>query len=265
MSPTIAAGVRQAPRLVLVESETRVLAGLRRAFGRAGFDVLAARSVLRAVELLRIGPDVVVFDTALVTRDQTFFRTALSRQAERPAVLVTGRDSEEVTFFAEDYGAARQLVKPYGLADILAAVHACLYDVQQPGAQEHQQPPNEPVRFRPRVLATIDGGTGAVAVDGRRVVLTVAEHALLMSLLIVPGEICSRSHLLAEIQATRLPADRHRLENTVAALRLKMGTAELIETIRGVGYRINVDLCEVRFLPNAPTVHPVSRLPALHR
>lgn len=75
-------------------------------------------------------------------------------------------------------------------------------------------------------------------VDGRPLKLTPTEYRLLEHLIRVPGQPCSRDHLMAAAIADQAIVIERTIDVHICALRRKLGSAGLIETVRGVGYRV---------------------------
>jgi two-component system, OmpR family, response regulator len=83
----------------------------------------------------------------------------------------------------------------------------------------------------------LDTRSGDVTVDGRPVSLTAHEYRLLAYLMHRPGQVVSRSELTEHLYAQDFDRDSNTIEVFVARLRRKL-PAELIETVRGRGYRL---------------------------
>jgi DNA-binding response OmpR family regulator len=78
-----------------------------------------------------------------------------------------------------------------------------------------------------------------VSVHGAEIALTRKEYDLLAALCRRPGAVVTRDQLLAEVWHTTWAGNLHTVEVHVASLRGKLGGTRLIETVRGVGYRLH--------------------------
>jgi DNA-binding response OmpR family regulator len=87
---------------------------------------------------------------------------------------------------------------------------------------------------------TLEPSTRRVRVDGVQVALTRKEFDLLALLAQRPGVVFRREQIISEVWLTSWEGTGRTLEVHVASLRQKLGTPELIETVRGVGYRLAV-------------------------
>jgi DNA-binding response OmpR family regulator len=88
---------------------------------------------------------------------------------------------------------------------------------------------------------TVDLDAHKVEVDGRLVALTRLEFELLEALARRPGVVVTRTQLLADVWHTTWAGNPHTVEVHVASLRAKLGKPRLIQTIRGVGYRLRTE------------------------
>jgi DNA-binding response OmpR family regulator len=87
---------------------------------------------------------------------------------------------------------------------------------------------------------TVARGAREVHVDGRRVALTQREFDLLDYLVRRAGRVVTRDELLESVWGFVSPGETRTVEVHVAQLRKKLGTPDLIETVRGVGYKVAV-------------------------
>ncbi|HEY9688553.1 MAG TPA: two-component system response regulator RppA [Coleofasciculaceae cyanobacterium] len=154
-----------------------------------------------------------------------------------PVLILTARDRMDDRVQGLDAGADDYLVKPFGMAELLARLRALL----------RRSPQWQPTALQVGAL-TLDGATAQAAVGDRAVQLTAKELQLLEHFMRHPGQIVPRDRLLDRLwEAGDEPAS-----NVVAAqvrlLRRKL--AELrcdgaIETVYGLGYRLNPDCTQL--------------------
>jgi DNA-binding response OmpR family regulator len=85
---------------------------------------------------------------------------------------------------------------------------------------------------------TIDLAAHRVEVAGREVALTRKEYDLLAALCRRPGAVVTRDELLADVWHTTWSGNRHTVEVHVGSLRTKLGDPRVVQTVRGVGYRL---------------------------
>ena len=231
--------------LLLVEDDDRVAAALSAVLTRHGFDVVHARSGEEALQ--RLLPDgappfgVVLLDLGLPDTDGFEVCGRIRRLTSVPVIMVTARADVRSRVHGLNLGADDYVVKPYDTAELLARIHAVsrrTAAVAPDGAADR----DEAVREGPRELRlgplTIETATRRVAVNGETVTLTRKEFDLLALLAQRPGVVFRREQIISEVWRTSWEGTGRTLEVHVASLRSKLKLPALIETVRGVGYRL---------------------------
>ena len=142
-------------------------------------------------------------------------------------IVVTARGEEADRVLALDEGADDYLVKPFGLAELLARIRAVLRRGQRTGAEV----------LRHGAL-TVDLRTRKVSVDGNEVALTPKEFAILECLVSDPGRLVSRQEIVERAWDEHWYGPTKVLDVHLAALRRKLGDPSLIETVYGHGFRL---------------------------
>ncbi|WP_031508748.1 response regulator transcription factor [Streptomyces megasporus] len=232
-------------RLLLVEDDDRVAAALSAVLLRHGFDVVHARSGQEA--LRRLLPDgtappfgVVLLDLGLPDADGFEVCARIRRLTTVPVIMVTARADVRSRVHGLNLGADDYVVKPYDTAELLARIHA-VSRRSAPGATA-PAPDGERGHGRARELLlgplTIEIATRRVTVNGEAVSLTRKEFDLLALLAQRPGVVFRREQIISEVWQTSWEGAGRTLEVHVASLRSKLRLPSLIETVRGVGYRL---------------------------
>ena len=217
-------------RVLVVEDSPRVAQGLRTALRLRGYDVVCAST---AAEALAAPPvDLVLLDLGLPDADGLDVCRELRRRGDVAIIAVTARAEERDRVSGLRTGADDYVVKPFGVAELHARIEAVMRRAARSPAS------HEPVTVGG---LTVDHGSRRVTVDGREVAVTRKEFDILCALVRQPGAVVSRDRLLAEVWQTTWTGNPHTVEVHVAALRQKLGDAGLIQTVRGIGYRLRVD------------------------
>jgi DNA-binding response OmpR family regulator len=241
-------------RLLVVEDDDRVAAALAGALGRHGFDVARARTGAGALEMLSPRPDLVLLDLGLPDHDGFEICTRIRRTSTVPIIIVTARAEQASRLRGLYTGADDYVVKPYDLRELLARIHAVVRRAggEAARARERRADEHRPVLGAPagqtgaenglvRVgTLLIDPGARQVTVDGREVALTRKEFDLLAQLARAPGVAFRREQIFAEVWGYGWQGTSHTLDVHVASLRDKLGVRGMVETVRGVGYRLAV-------------------------
>src|SRR6266487_2080358 len=149
------------------------------------------------------------------------------RRSAVAIIVVTARGEEPERVLALDAGADDYLVKPFGLAELLARIRAVLRRVR---------PGGEVLRHGPLV---VDVRARKVTVAGREVALTPKEFDILECLAADPGRVVSRQEILESAWDSHWYGPTKVLDVHMAALRRKLGEPGLIETVYGRGFRLS--------------------------
>ncbi|MET9255312.1 response regulator transcription factor [Streptomyces sp. NPDC003717] len=223
-------------RLLLVEDDNHVAAALSAILVRHGFDVTHARSGEEALEALVPESDgfgVVLLDLGLPDQDGYEVCGRIRKRTATPVIMVTARADVRSRIHGLNLGADDYVTKPYDPGELLARIHA----VSRRTA--HEEAPGtageDVLRLGP---VHIDLPTRQVTVGDSAVQLTRKEFDLLALLAQRPGVVFRREQIISEVWRTSWEGTGRTLEVHVASLRAKLRMPALIETVRGVGYRL---------------------------
>jgi DNA-binding response OmpR family regulator len=210
--------------VLVVEDDPGIATQLVRGLSRGGYDV--AHVTTGRAALSRDGPDVILLDLGLPDVDGVEICRQLRERSGVAIIVVTARGEEPERVLALDAGADDYLVKPFGLAELLARIRAVLRRVR---------PGGEVLRHGP---LTVDLRTRKVSVSGREVALTPKEFDILECLATDPGRVVSRQEILESAWDAHWYGPTKVLDVHVAALRRKLDVPGLIETVYGRGFRL---------------------------
>lgn len=213
-------------RILLVEDDNRVAAALVPALERHGYTVTR---VATGADALAAGEtDLVLLDLGLPDIDGLDVCRRLRRGGDVPIIAVTARAEANQRIRGLRSGADDYVVKPYALGELLARIEAVLRRSSRreaPGAHTVGD-------------VVVDLAARSVSVAGREVRLTLKEFDLLAVLARAPGTVLSRDDLVMAVWQTAFDGASRTLDVHVATLRAKLDRPGLIETVRGVGYRL---------------------------
>lgn len=215
-------------RLLLVEDEPFLRAQLRSGLVAAGYVVDLADNGRDAHYLGDTEPfDAVILDLGLPVLDGL---TVLKRWRDAgramPVLILTARDNWSEKVAGIDAGADDYLTKPFHMEELLARLRAL---IRRASGQA-----SPVLRCGPLAL---DTRSGRVTCDGQNVNLTSHEYKVLDYLMHRQGAVVSRSELTEHIYAQDFDRDSNTIEVFVGRLRKKL-PPDLIETVRGLGYRL---------------------------
>ncbi|MFE9339559.1 response regulator transcription factor [Streptomyces sp. NPDC007063] len=235
-------------KLLLVEDDDRVAAALSAVLARHGFEVTHVRSGAEALQELLVcgheGPGfaVVLLDLGLPDQDGFEVCGRIRRTSSTPVIMVTARADVRSRIHGLNLGADDYVVKPYDMGELLARIHAvsrrtAVEETPSSGERAASRRPDESGTLRLGAV-TIELPTRQVRVDGAPVPLTRKEFDLLALLAQRPGVVFRREQIISEVWRTSWEGTGRTLEVHVASLRSKLRQPTLIETVRGVGYRM---------------------------
>ncbi len=147
---------------------------------------------------------------------------------EIPIIMASARGTEYDKVLGLDLGADDYLVKPFGMMEMISRVKSVL---------RRTTPKNPPVLSCERIALCVD--RHSVEVDGVEVALTLKEYDLLHVFLKNQGIVLSRDQLLEKVWGQDYLGETRTVDVHIGTLRTKLGEAgNLIETVRGVGYKL---------------------------
>lgn len=181
-------------------------------------------------------PELIVLDIMLPDEDGVSILRRLradKHYANIPVIMATAKGSEFDKVKGLDSGADDYIAKPFGMLEMVARIKAVLRRCTAPRPGEDAE---ETIRIGRLEVNQMEH---KVSVGGSEVVLTLKEYELLRKFLQHPGIVFSRDKLLNDIWGYEFSGETRTVDVHIRTLRQKLGDAgELIETIRGVGYRM---------------------------
>jgi DNA-binding response OmpR family regulator len=211
--------------VMVVEDEASIGALVRDYLRRDGFEVLWVRSGEDALAELAGRPvALMVLDLGLPGIDG--FEVCRRVGGSVPVIMLTARDEEPDRVAGLELGADDYVPKPFSPRELTARVKAVL--------RRGRRAPDEVLTLGPLRLSP---AAREVAMDGREIELTQREFDLLEHLVRNAGRVVPRDELLEHVWGFLSPGETRTVEVHMSALRRKIGRPELIETVRGVGYK----------------------------
>ena len=216
-------------KVLLVEDDVRLADALGGALETYGYVVEQVRTAKAA--LAAAPADIVLLDLGLPDMDGV---DLCRRLRERPdggdtgVIMVTARGRQRERVRGLRSGADDYVVKPLAVDELCARMEAVL-------RRTRRRTDDPALALGP---LRVDLATRTVTRDGAPVELTRKEFDLLVALAREAGSVVSREHLLLRVWQTSWPGTLRTLEVHIGTLRSKLDVPGLIETVRGVGYRL---------------------------
>jgi DNA-binding response OmpR family regulator len=197
----------------------RAIVATRVATGLAGVDSAAD-----------MRPDLIVLDLGLPDIDGTEVCRRIRATSDVPIIIVSARDEEVDRVVALELGADDYIVKPFGMRELVARIHAITR--RAAGSSTPAREDADGSRL------VIDSRARRVLLDGEPVHLTPREFDVLEYLARDRGAVYRRTDILRDVWDTTWFGTAKTLDAHIAAVRKKLGDPGWIESVRGVGFRL---------------------------
>ncbi|MGZ4431948.1 MAG: response regulator transcription factor [Gaiellales bacterium] len=214
--------------VLLVEDEGSIASLVRAYLERDGYTVLWVRSGEEALaELPRHPVRIVILDIGLPGMDGLEVCRRIRARSQVPVLMLTARDEEADRVSGLEVGADDYVLKPFSPRELVARVKAILRRAQPDAAGQVL------------VLGDVELRRSAreVAVGGAPVELRGKEFDLLAFLIENRGVVLSRERILDRVRGHAFPGGTRTVDMHVAQLRRKLARPDLIQTVRGSGYK----------------------------
>lgn len=180
-------------------------------------------------------PELVLMDIMLPGEDGLAFLKKMKESAETrniPIIMVTAKGAEYDKVKGLDLGADDYVTKPFGMMELISRIKAVLRRSGQKTEEEEGLIRNGDLEMNLK--------KHEVQVKGEVIALTLKEYELLKRLMCNPNIVMTRDRILEEIWGYDFDGETRTVDVHVRTLRQKLGASgELVETVRGVGYRMS--------------------------
>jgi two-component system KDP operon response regulator KdpE len=245
------------PVVLVVDDEIQIRRFLRTGFELNGFIVHEASTGIEAVRAATLRPiDLIIIDLGLPDMDGSEVVERIRSWSSAPIIVLSVRAAEAEKVRLLELGADDYVVKPFGMAELMARVRVAL-------RRQMRAASGEPiVKAGP---LTIDLAARAVLLNGVRLALTPKEYRLLQVLAQHAGNVVTHQLLLKEVWGTTHVQDTHYLRIFVRKLRQKIeprpDSPRILLTELGVGYRLAQSANEAETGAPAATAAPAGQRP----
>ncbi|MCD6425965.1 MAG: response regulator transcription factor [Anaerolineales bacterium] len=225
-------------KILVVDDEVSVTDLISYNLEKAHYDVLVAHDGEAALASAHEHkPDLILLDLMLPKIDGLDVCRELRKTSQVPIIMVTARGEETDRVIGLELGADDYLCKPFSMRELLARIKAVLRRNQN----ADQQSPAAAILKGPAGLV-LDEDSRTVAINEIPLVLTRLEFDLIQHLVLNPGRVLSREQLLSQAWGYDFVGGVRAVDSAVKRLRKKIQlinpSLTLIETVRGIGYRM---------------------------
>jgi two-component system KDP operon response regulator KdpE len=226
--------IESSPIVLVVDDEIQIRRFLRTGFELNGFIVHETSTGTEAIRAATLRPvDLIIIDLELPDMDGAEVVERIRSWSSAPIIVLSVRAAEAEKVRLLELGADDYVVKPFGMAELMARVRAALRRQMRAASGEST------IKVGP---LTIDLAARAVTLNGARLALTQKEYRVLQVLAQHAGNMVTHQQLLKEVWGTTHVQDTHYLRIFVRKLRQKIEphpeSPRILVTELGVGYRL---------------------------
>jgi two-component system response regulator RegX3 len=227
------------PKVLVVEDEPSLVEALEFGLAEEGFEVVSANDGEASLAVFeRERPDIVLLDLMLPTLSGTEVCKRIRSHSKTPIIMLTARDSEIDKVVGLEVGADDYVTKPFSMRELLARVKAVL----RRSGEDHAHDGTRVVEVSG---VRVDPERYEVSVRGQTAELPPKEFSLLEVLVRNAGRVLTRELLIDRIWGADYVGDTKTLDVHIKRLRGKVEQdphdPQLIQTVRGVGYKFRDD------------------------
>lgn len=238
--------------ILVVDDELPILELIRYNLQKEGFTVLTAEKGVQALEIARAAePDLILLD--LMLPDMGGFDICrILRNDETtvhiPIIIITAKSADTDIVSGLELGADDYITKPFSPKVLVARVRSVLRRTREQQEQADFAPKQADDKIAIHGLVIVPHKF-EVTLNGALIMFSVTEFSILYHLACQPGRVFSRQQIINDIKGTSYPVTERSIDVQILSIRKKLAeaagnpsAANMIETVRGVGYRFAEEL-----------------------
>lgn len=238
--------------ILVVDDELPILELIRYNLQKEGFTVLTAEKGVQALEIARAAePDLILLD--LMLPDMGGFDICrILRNDETtvhiPIIMITAKSADTDIVSGLELGADDYITKPFSPKVLVARVRSVLRRTREQQEQADFAPKQTDDKIAIHGLVIVPHKF-EVTLNGALIMFSVTEFSILYHLACQPGRVFSRQQIINDIKGTSYPVTERSIDVQILSIRKKLAeaagnpsAANMIETVRGVGYRFAEEL-----------------------
>ena len=221
-------------KILVVEDDFDIQELLHSFLQEAGYEVDVANDGVEAIDIFSNSQfDLILLDIMLPKIDGFTLCELIRKQSQVPIIMLTALNGEEEQIKGLDLQVDDYITKPFSMPVLIRKIAAVLRRSNQGKDEE-----NQTINYRNLIL---DLDSYIATVDGNSYELTQREFEVLRELLTHQGRVMTRQNLLDSVWKYDFFGDERVVDTHIKNLRKKLGI-DLIQTIRGVGYKIDKEI-----------------------
>ena len=218
-------------KILIVEDDLDIQNLLHNFLREAGYETTIAGDGMKAVSLFSTTHfDLILLDVMLPKIDGVTVCELIRKQSQVPIIMLTALNGEEEQIKGLDLQVDDYITKPFSMPILVRKIAAVLRRSTMVPNREHQT-----ISYKNLIL---DLDSYSALVNGKSYELTQREFEVLRELLLNQGRVLTRQNLLERLWKYDFYGDERVVDTHIKNLRKKLGI-EFIQTIRGVGYKID--------------------------
>ena len=216
-------------KILMIEDDLELAEILTEYLEQFEFKIVTEDDPFKAVSILKLEPfDLVILDLTLPGMDGLEVCEAIRERQDIPIIISSARSDLSDKVKALELGADDYMPKPYDPRELEARIHSVLrrYEARTEANEESKSD------FK------CDSSTMLISYKSRNIDLTNAEFGILSYMISKQGLVVSREDLIHNVNAINEDSSNKSIDVMVGRIRNKLGDKTLIESVRGVGYKL---------------------------
>lgn len=216
-------------KILMIEDDLELAEILTEYLEQFDFKITTEDDPFKAVSILKLEPfDLVILDLTLPGMDGLEVCESIRARQDIPIIISSARSDVTDKIKALELGADDYMPKPYDPRELEARIHSVLrrYEAK---SQEREESRSD---FK------CDTSSMNISYKGRNIDLTNAEFGILSYMISKQGLVVSREDLIHNVSAINEDSSNKSIDVMVGRIRSKLGDKALIESVRGVGYKL---------------------------
>ncbi len=225
-----------AKTILIVDDDPHIREVVAFALDKAGMKTIEAADGQKALGQARHEPDLIILDINMPEMDGLDVCKEIRKGSDLPILFLSSRDEEIDRILGLEIGADDYLVKPFSPRELVARVKAILKRC------ENRAPALQSGQISTGALV-LDADQYIVLWDSKSIDLTATEFAILKGMIASPGRVFERDTIMAMAYSDQVYVSDRTIDSHIRHIRQKFseqGCEMIIETVRGVGYKLSV-------------------------
>jgi len=218
-------------RILMIEDDLELAEILTEYLEQFDFEIITEDDPFKALSILKLEPfNLVILDLTLPGMDGLEVCEEIRKRQDIPIIISSARSDVADKVHALELGADDYLPKPYDPRELEARIHSVLRRYDAKRRQEKEQESYSDFKVNEEAMI--------ITYKARELELTNAEYGILSYLIKKQGLVVSREDIIHNVNAINEDSSNKSIDVMVGRIRAKLGDKSLIESVRGIGYKL---------------------------